>query len=210
MRVMKDSGIEWIGQIPQDWEVKRAKYIFSRQTVKGYGDATVLSLYRDYGVITKDSRDDNHNVTSEDTSKYLYVSTGNLVVNKMKAWQGSVAVSKFDGIVSPAYYVYEFLDKISCKQYFHYLLRTQMYAQEFRRLSGGLRVGQWDLPSEGFDNILIPIPPVPTQQAIADYLDRQCGVIDGLVEDVNKEIEKLKEYKKALIFECVTGKREVA
>ena len=81
-------------------------------------DRQVLSLYRDYGIVPKDSRDDNHNVTSEDTSSYRFVRVGDFVVNKMKAWQGSVAVSQYEGIVSPAYFVYEFIDESFDKKYF--------------------------------------------------------------------------------------------
>ena len=108
---MKDSGIEWIGEIPKDWKVDKIKYHLKRNEPKNPGNAIVLSVYRDYGVIPKDSRDDNHNVTSEDTSKYKFVKKGQLVINKMKAWQGSLAVSDYDGIVSPAYFIYDFIDE---------------------------------------------------------------------------------------------------
>ena len=99
---MKDSGIEWIGEIPAHWSITRMKSILENITVKNHPDAEVLSLYRDYGVLPKNSRDDNHNVTSEDTTQYKYVEVGNLVINKMKAWQGSLAVSGYEGIVSTA------------------------------------------------------------------------------------------------------------
>ena len=89
-------------------------------------NAVVLSLYRDWGIVPKDSRDDNHNVTSEDTSSYKVVSKGNFVINKMKAWQGSMAVSDYDGIISPAYYVCSFIKEV-CKKYVHYLLRDASY-----------------------------------------------------------------------------------
>ena len=127
---MKDSGAKWIGEIPTHWKSDKLKYHLQRKEPKNPGDMTVLSLYRELGVIPKDSRDDNHNMTSEDTSKYKYVKPGNFVVNKMKAWQGSVAVSDYEGIVSPAYYVYEFTDNLYYKRYFHYLLRG-CYKDEF-------------------------------------------------------------------------------
>ena len=122
MREMKDSGAKWIGRIPSAWRSDKLKYHLKRKEPKNPGDMTVLSLYRELGIIPKDSRDDNHNQTSEDTSKYKYVKPGNFVVNKMKAWQGSVAVSNYEGIVSPAYYVYEFTDELFDKRYFHHLL----------------------------------------------------------------------------------------
>lgn len=151
MREAKSSGISWIGTIPKCWETDKLKYHLRRNEPRNPGDVVVLSLYRELGVIPKDSRDDNHNVTSEDTSKYKYVRPGDFVINKMKAWQGSVAVSEYEGIVSPAYFVYEFTDDTIFKRYFHYLLRS-CYKDEFMRLSGGIRVGQWDLPADALEN----------------------------------------------------------
>ena len=107
MSQMKDSGIKWIGSIPEEWEVLKSRYFLNEISIKGYPNEEVLSLYRDYGIIPKNSRSDNHNVTSLDTSGYKFVSPGNLVINKMKAWQGSMAISNLRGIVSPAYYTFE-------------------------------------------------------------------------------------------------------
>ena len=203
MRQMKDSGIPWIGIIPEFWAVSKIKYNLHREEPRNPGGVPVLSLYRDYGVIPKDSRDDNHNVTSEDTSKYKYVRVGDFVINKMKAWQGSVSVSKYEGIVSPAYFVYRFDNQDLVRDYFHYLIRA-CYKDEFRRLSGGIREGQWDLPSEALDNTLIILPPVKEQQRIADFLDDKCAEIDALTTDIQKEIEMLQEYRRSLITEAVT------
>lgn len=204
MREMKNSGIAWAGVCPSPWKTEKFKYHFKRRTVKNPGEAQVLSLYREYGVIPKDSRDDNHNVTSEDTSKYLYVRKGDFVINKMKAWQGSVAVSEYEGIVSPAYYVYEFVGKTTHRRYIHYLMRNKALAAEFRRLSGGIREGQWDLAAASLENSLIFIPPMLEQQAIADFLDTKSAEIDALMEDIRAEISTLEEYKKSVITEAVT------
>ena len=205
---MKDSGVQWIGKVPKSWKVDKLKYHLHRNEPRNPGDKTVLSLYRDYGVVIKDSRDDNHNVTSEDTSNYKYVRPGDFVINKMKAWQGSVAVSKYEGIVSPAYFVYEFTDDELYKPYFHYLLRS-CYQEEFRRLSGGIRVGQWDLPSTALDNTLVLLPPLDEQKSIANYLNMQCSEIDKVIADKNEQLATIDEYKKSLIYEYVTGKKEV-
>ena len=203
MEQMKDSGAKWIGEIPTHWKSDKLKYHLQRKEPKNPGDMTVLSLYRELGVIPKDSRDDNHNMTSEDTSKYKYVKPGNFVVNKMKAWQGSVAVSDYEGIVSPAYYVYEFTDNLYYKRYFHYLLRG-CYKDEFMRLSGGMRVGQWDLSSEDLDNTLVIIPPIDDQRRIAEFLDKKCEEVDGLIADIQKQIDTLEQYKRSTITEAVT------
>ncbi len=206
---LKNSGIEWAKQIPEHWGITRIKYNLSRKTVRNPGDAIVLSLYREYGVIPKDSRDDNHNVTSEDISKYLFVKRGQLVINKMKAWQGSMAISNYEGIVSPAYYVYDFKSDNLCKGYLYYLLKNPLYIEEFRRLSGGIREGQWDLPAEEFENLEILLPPIQEQKEITEYLDKKCKEIDSIIKDKNKQLDILAEYKKSIIYEYVTGKKEV-
>lgn len=203
MREMKDSGARWIGLVPTHWKVDKLKYHLKRNEPRNPGNCIVLSLYRELGVVPKDSRDDNHNVTSEDTSKYKYVKPGDFVINKMKAWQGSVAVSDYEGIVSPAYFVYNFTDEAFFKRYFHYLLRS-CYKDEFMRLSGGIRVGQWDLPSEALDNVIVLIPSTEEQRCIAAYLDAKCAEIDALTADIQTQIDTLEQYKRSVITEVVT------
>ena len=203
MREMKDSGARWIGLVPTHWKVDKLKYHLKRNEPRNPGNCIVLSLYRELGVVPKDSRDDNHNVTSEDTSKYKYVKPGDFVINKMKAWQGSVAVSDYEGIVSPAYFVYNFTDEAFFKRYFHYLLRS-CYKDEFMRLSGGIRVGQWDLPSEALDNVIVLIPSTEEQRCIAAYLDAKCAEIDALTADIQTQIDTLEQYKRSVITEAVT------
>ena len=205
---MKDSGIEWIGMIPKHWDVDKIKYHLKRNEPRNPGNVPVLSVYREYGVIPKDSRDDNHNVTSEDTSKYKYIRPGDLVINKMKAWQGSLAVSEYEGIVSPAYFVYNFTDELFNKKYFHFLIRS-CYKEEFRRISGGIREGQWDLPAEGFANELVLLPPIDEQNEIVEFINSKYTEIEETIDFKKAQIETLAEYKKSLIYEYVTGKKEV-
>lgn len=206
---MKESGIGYIGIIPNHWVVEKIKYHLKYRSNRNPGNVQVLSVYREYGVIPKDSRDDNHNVTSEDTSNYRYVRVGDFVINKMKAWQGSMAISDYEGIVSPAYYVYEFSDEHFDRKYFHYLLRNKMYATEFLRVSGGIRVGQWDLSAYDFENTMVPMPPIKEQKKIAAFLDTKSTEIDSLIGEKKRQLEVLDSYKKSLIYEYVTGKKEV-
>ncbi len=201
---MKDSGIEWIGEIPVHWEIARMKSILENVSIKNHPDAEVLSLYRDYGVLPKNSRDDNHNVTSEDTAQYKYVNVGNLVINKMKAWQGSLAVSSYEGIVSPAYYVCKFRSSQINKRYIHFLVRCSAYAQEFERLSTGMRVGQWDLGISDFMKVPVLLPLFLEQSAIATYLDTQCAKIDEIIAQAKASIEDYKQWKASIIYEAVT------
>lgn len=205
---MKDSGIEWVGEIPAHWGVEKVKYHLQRYELRNPGDQQILSVYREYGVIPKDSRDDNHNVTSEDTSKYKYVRPGYLVINKMKAWQGSMGVSAYEGVVSPAYFIYRFTDKLLVPQYLHYLFRS-CYKDEFRRISGGIREGQWDLSPEAFANTLILLPQVEEQIEIITYIDSKVAEIDSIIAQKREQLDVLADYKKSIIYEYVTGKKEV-
>lgn len=213
MRKMKDSGIEWIGEIPEGWEVSQLKYATRWKSEKGCPDAPVLSLYRDFGVVPKDSRDDNHNVTSLDTSNYKVVDIGDLVVNKMKAWQGSMAVSDYRGIVSPAYHVCSITSNKVNKRYLHHLLRNPAYLPEYARLSTGMRIGQWDLGFDDFKNIPFLIPPLDEQAKIADYLDNSCASLDAMLSKIRSSIEEYKKLKQAVITQAVTksvcSKREM-
>lgn len=212
-RKMKDSGIEWIGEIPEGWEVSQLKYATRWKSEKGCPDAPVLSLYRDFGVVPKDSRDDNHNVTSLDTSNYKVVDIGDLVINKMKAWQGSMAVSDYRGIVSPAYHVCSITSNKVNKRYLHHLLRNPAYLPEYARLSTGMRIGQWDLGFDDFKNIPFLIPPLDEQAKIADYLDNGCASLDAMLSKTRSSIEEYKKLKQAVITQSVTkgvrGEREM-
>lgn len=199
----KDSGVEWIGAIPKEWNVSKIRYHLKWFSKKNEPDKEVLSVYRELGVVKKNERDDNHNRTPLDLTQYKYVRPGDLVVNKMKAWQGSVGVSDFEGIVSPAYFIYEFTSKMINKKYLHHLLRG-CYKDEMMRLSGGIRVGQWDLSSYEFERMPIILPPLPEQQRIADFLDTKCGILDRTIDTVSRQIEDLEKYKKALITKTVT------
>ena len=201
---MKNSGVAWIGDIPLHWTLTKMKCFLYNKSVKGYPQEQVLSLYREFGVIPKDSRNDNHNVTSEDTAAYKYVEAGDLVINKMKAWQGSLGVSEYTGIVSPAYYVCGFKSKNANKHYFHYMLRSKNYAQEFECLSTGMRIGQWDLGIDDFMRVPAILPPLPEQTAIAAYLDEKCGTIDEIIAEAKASIEEYKMWKSSVIFEAVT------
>ena len=206
MREMKDSGIEWLGIIPKNWKVFKVKNIAKRKSDKNRPDKQVLSLYRELGIVIKSERDDNHNVTSENTDNYRYVEENDIVVNKMKAWQGSIAVSAYTGIVSPAYYVYKLTNQSVFPWFVHYMLRCKAYLPEYRRLSGGIRLGQWDLSDENFKNIPLPIPAtIEEQKQIVDYLDAKCSKIDEIIEKQQAIIEKLKEYKLSIITEAVTS-----
>lgn len=146
----------------------------------GQSDATLLSVYREWGVVRKSDRDDNFNKPSEDLSTYKVVREGDLVFNKMKAWQGSLGVSTFHGIVSPAYFVCELSDGVHGK-FVHHLLRSRWAIAQFRAGSKGIRPNQWDLPYDVLRQILLPMPGFDEQRRIADFLDERVARIDRIV-----------------------------
>ena len=199
----KESDAEFIGEIPKDWNTMRCAHLFEVKHIKKTSGEINLSVYRDYGVIKRDSRDDNYNRVSEDTSNYKLVEPGDFVFNKMKCWQGSLGVSEYRGIVSPSYTVCEPKRHFHGK-YFHYLLRSQPYIQEFNRLSYGVRIGQWELRFEDLKDIVIPYPPLSEQTQIANFLDRKTRQIDELIHTKERRIELLQEQRTVLINQAVT------
>lgn len=178
--------------LPTGWRVTPFWSLFRRRKRIGYENEELLSVYRDYGVIPKSSRDDNHNKESEDLSGYQLVKEGSLVTNKMKAWQGSIAISRYRGIVSPAYYVYDPTSR-ECDQFLHYLLRSDPYINLYGRISKGVRVNQWDLEHEALRNIPVLLPDLATQCQIADFLDRETARIDLLIEKKQRLVALLGE-----------------
>lgn len=198
----KNSGLDWLGEIPSDWETIKLGYLFKPISIKNNIDEMNLSVYRDYGVIPRDSRDDNHNVVSEDTSNYKLVDVGDFVMNKMKCWMGSLGISDYKGIVSPSYTVLKPTKK-NVGKYYHYLLRSKTYIPQYKRLSYGVRIGQWDLRFEDFRDIVGLVPTIQEQQQIVDFLDTKTSLIDSLIEKTQKKIELLKEKRISLINQVV-------
>jgi type I restriction enzyme S subunit len=206
---MKDSGIQWIGKVPVHWEVTAITNITIPVSIKNHPNEELLSVYRDYGVIIKSTREDNHNKAGANLSSYKLVEPGYLVINKMKAWQGSLGISEFRGIVSPAYITCKTNRTIIERGYLHHLLRCRNYINEYNRLSYGVRVDQWDMRYDDFKYVPVLLPPLDEQKAIANYLDEKTAHIDRIVTTINTQIEKLKELRKTLINDVVTGKIRV-
>ncbi|GAA3058824.1 MULTISPECIES: hypothetical protein [Actinomycetes] len=174
------------------------KHLFSRAKTVSSGSQTLLSLYRDYGIVPKDSRDDNFNRASDDLSNYQQVNPGDLVVNKMKAWQGSVGISGYSGIISPAYFVYRPISEHPVR-YFHYVFRSDVYRQAFGSISSGVRPNQWDLDPDAFGRLPVAVPPVRRAQTIADYLDHETAEIDAFITDHQALLAWLEERRAAAI-----------
>lgn len=190
-------------RVPQGWSTQPLWSLFRRQKITGLPTEELLSVYRDFGVIPKASRDDNHNKESEDLSTYQLVVEGSLVTNKMKAWQGSIAISRYRGIVSPAYYVYAPQSQ-NCDQFLHYLLRSEPYVALYGRISKGVRINQWDLEHEALRTVPVMLPDIETQKVIADFLDRETARIDQLIKKKRRLVELLLEKRCSTSTSLVT------
>lgn len=203
-RKMKDSGIPWIGEIPEHWEICKLSNFLTQFTEKNHADKPLLSVTRDKGVIPRGEKgdDDNHNVIPEDLSGYKHVLPGDFIINKMKSWQGSYGLTDFEGIVSPSYFTYH-LD-FTHKKFFSIALRSSAYIPFFSMFSKGIRVDQWDLIPEALKMFPFFVPPVAEQEQIASYLDEKCDEIDELIDVEQQMISDLESYRQAVITEAVT------
>lgn len=202
---MKDSGVDWLGDMPERWQLSKINAHYRRKKVTKTKDEELLSVYRDYGVIPKRSRDDNHNTESEDLSNYQLVEPDDLVTNKMKTWQGSIAISTHRGIVSPAYYILQPTSKKKLyPQFVHYLLRSKIYISQYQRFSKGIRVGQWDLEYDQFKTFPLLLPDYETQKRIADFIDNETAKIDSLISKQEKLLELIEEKRIASLNKAVT------
>ena len=205
---MKDSGVEWLGEIPAHWDTKKVKRLFGYTKRQGFRELTVLSVYREYGVIEKSSRDDNFNRTPEDLDIYQLVNLGDLVINKMKAWQGSLGVSALSGITSPDYLVYA-PDHEENERFMHHFLRCKLLASVYLTMSNGIRPSQWRLERQRFEDLAVFLPPPVEQHQIAAFLDHETAKIDALIAKVRQAIDRLEEFRTVLISAAVTGKIDV-
>jgi type I restriction enzyme, S subunit len=176
----------------------RLKRLFRRRDITGRADLPLLSVYREFGVVLREGRDDNFNRPGEDLAAYQMVRPGDLVLNKMKTWQGSLGISAFEGIVSPAYFVGEPVSSDD-QRFLHHLLRSKPMIAEYRRRSKGIRPSQWDLPWEEFLDIRVDLPSITVQRAIADYLDQETIRIDTLIAAKQRMIELVSEKESQLI-----------
>jgi type I restriction enzyme S subunit len=200
----KDSGSRWLAKVPLHWGVHNLRTLIRSRNERNRADLPLLSVAREKGVFVRSLTDasENHNVIPEDLSNYKVARTGNLVINKMKAWQGSMGIAPCDGIVSPAYYVYDLA--IANRTFGQALLRSKPYVAHFGQASDGVRVGQWDLSISGMRQIPVLVPPPKEQAAIVRYLDHALLRLDKAIRAKRKIISLLREQKQAIIHRAVT------
>lgn len=196
---------DWLPTIPKHWQEisLRGLFYLSDERKENRTDLELLSVYREFGVIPKSSRTDNKNVESENTSKYKVVHKNDLVINKMKLWQGSLGISRYEGFVSPAYIV------AHCNfdgdlQFLNLFLRSPLIKTYYNRISYGIRVGQWDSDFYSFKQLVIPVPPHKEQEKIVQYLDWQVSNINHLIHGYQKQIKLLQERRQTIIDRAAT------
>ena len=209
-REMKDSQSMWFGQIPDDWNMRKMKYIFKIQKyIAGEEGHTVLSITQK-GIKPKDLSK-NEGQLAENYSNYQLVHIGDFAMNHMDLLTGWVDVSKYEGVTSPDYRVFGLIDKDNyCSQYYLYLMQMCYTNRIFYGLGQGVSgLGRWRLQADKFLNFSITVPSYEEQQEIANYLDKKCSAIDELIAKKEQYLSEIENYKKSLIYEYVTGKKEV-
>lgn len=207
---MKDSGIEWIGEIPEHWDVIKLKYLFEvRKRISGELGYDVLSVTQQ-GLKIKDI-ESNEGQLSANYSKYQFVYQGDYVMNHMDLLTGWVDLSKFNGVTSPDYRVFSMRDDISySKEYYNSIFQMCYTNRIFYGMGQGVsNLGRWRLQTDKFINTPLPVPPVEEQIQIAKFVSDKLDEIRNFVSKKEILISELEAYKKSLIYEVVTGKKEV-
>jgi len=218
---MKDSGIDWIGEVPEHWKLEPLKYCFGRRSEKNNPVKTKerLSLSIDKGVTLYAEKTTNLDRFKDDFTQYQLAYPNDIVLNCMNMIVGAVGLSKYMGCVSPVYYViypikpdidalyYSFLLNIPTIRGVYYSLGKGIYAIE--RGEGRVNTCRLKVSYDDFGRLNIPIPPIDEQKKITEFIQNKCSEIDALIAIKQAKIEELKEYKKSVIYEYVTGKKDV-
>lgn len=207
---MKQSEIPFLNEIPEHWHICRIKDLFNeRIELSETGTEDLLSVSEYYGVAKRADKVDGENITRSDSLigyKICYVN--DIISNIMLAWKGSLGKTKYNGIVSPAYGVYKPIVELNAS-FYHYLFRTKIYKGIFRINSRGIIESRLRLYTTNFLGLSTVYPPIEEQNGIVNYLDEKCSKIDAIIEKIKLKIERLKELKRSLINEVITGQRTI-
>ena len=209
-REMKDSGVGWIGKVPSKWNCIKIKYLFEiRKRIAGKEGYTVLSITQT-GIKPKNISS-NEGQLADSYSNYQLLHFGEFAMNHMDLLTGWVDISNYNGVTSPDYRVFSLKDTITNHpRYFLYLMQMCYFNRIFYSMAQGVSsLGRWRLQSDKFLNCIFPVPSIEEQKEISAYLDTTCSEIDKLIAKKEQLVKELESYKKSLIYEVVTGKREV-
>jgi len=206
---MKDSGIEWLGEIPEHWDVFRSKVVFAEINDRSdTGAEELLSVSHITGVTPRSEKEVNM-FMAESMAGYKKCKRNDLVVNTMWAWMGAMGIAFHDGIVSPSYNTYRFRSSAIEPRYYDFLFRTRQFISEVICCSKGVWQSRLRLYPEEFFGIRVPCPPSDEQRKIVIYIDQQTGYIEEMRRKIEKSIGMLREYRTVLISAAVTGKIDV-
>lgn len=199
----------WLGEYPSRWNMIKLRQVLTPVSVKNHPDMPLLSVVREKGVIKRNVEDkkENHNYVPDDLSNYKLVKCGQFAMNKMKAWQGSYGISKYDGIVSPAYFVFDVNYDLN-PDFFNCAIRCMTYVSYFGRASDGIRVGQWDLSIGRMKEIPFLVPPREEQDQIVRFLNWKVSGINKLINIRKRQIAELEEIKRSKIGLLIMGQQQ--
>ena len=210
---MKPSGIEWIGDIPEHWQCVRAKYLFFQRNSKGNRkELQLLSPTQKYGVIPQYLYEELSGMNTvklsekTDLSRMKTIHKGDYCIS-LRSFQGGFEYSEYEGVVSPAYQVF-YPNVIIADGYYQYLFKENGFINKMNSYTMSLRDGK-NIAFSDFGKSLIPYPPVQEQQEIANFIKNKCSDIDTIISEKQSQIDTLDQYKKSLIYEYVTGKKQV-
>ena len=182
-----------VNRASDGWSSRSLRSMLVARSERNRADLPLLTVARERGVFVRSVDDANHNTIPEDLSNYKVAHAGDLVINKMKAWQGSLGLAPVDGIVSPAYFV--FAADFAVPRFGEYLLRSKPYVAKFGAASDGVRIGQWDLNIPRMRNIEVLLPPAKEQAAIVRYLAHANARIDKAIVAKRRLIALLEEQR---------------
>ncbi len=208
-----DAGIDWIGNVPKQWKAFKGKYLFAQRSLRGNSkELQLLSPTQKYGVIPQAMYEEISGMSavklndSTDLQALKNIHKGDYCIS-LRSFQGGFEYSEYEGVVSPAYQVFFPIVKVA-DGYYRYLFKERSFIEKINSYTMTLRDGK-NIAFSDFGNTYIPYPPVEEQEAIASYLDEKCAGIDSVIADKRNQLEVIERYKKSLIFEYVTGKKEV-
>ncbi len=210
-RELKDSGIEWIGEIPVEWEERRIKTLFNLRKERNFSpleEVNLISLYTDLGVVQHSELEKTTGNKASNADGYKTVYRDDIVVNIILCWMGAIGRSEYNGVTSPAYDVYIPRNEVLSK-FYHYYFRTKGFSGDCYKRGKGIMAMRWRTYSDQFRDIRVVYPSLEEQREIVNYLDQKCAAIDELIAKKEQYLSEIENYKKSLIYEYVTGNKEV-
>jgi len=210
-RELKDSGIEWIGEIPVEWEERRIKTLFNLRKERNFSpleEVNLISLYTDLGVVQHSELEKTTGNKASNADRYKTVYRDDIVVNIILCWMGAIGRSEYNGVTSPAYDVYIPRNEVLSK-FYHYYFRTKGFSGDCYKRGKGIMAMRWRTYSDQFRDIRVVYPSLEEQREIVNYLDQKCAAIDELIAKKEQYLSEIENYKKSLIYEYVTGNKEV-